>query len=1203
MNDSDRQLCDYQADRQTREVYRYFQPGNPAVLNATSEFDEHVASTADLSRVPIPGVPDASSSETNSTEASAPSSPNTTLTSFAQLAALRLNAQRAFITILNTDSQFILAEATRNTNIGSSTSPQGEEDELLTGTSTLSSAWNICQQTVAIDSQDGVYPFLIVNDLQEEGSFSELPFVKQAPHSRFYAGTPLTSDSGINLGCLFVLDSEPRDGLSDIEKGTLGRVAEMVMDYLLVSRQAIEGRRASRLSRGLHLFVDGNSSFASNARMSSPSISSGRSVSPGLLSRCSHPRGRRSARSEPSDSGRPTRSEGGEVTSQDRIPSLSPEPNQSEISAPTSAADSIQDSQRSNSISGESSGSNHWLFQRAANLLRQSLDLDGAGGVMFLGVNDNTSEYVADGHDSSEPADHAPILAFSTRNDPFSYQASSTLSDPAVNLDNDFLKQLTRRYPKGRLWSFHRDGTFSTAEEQSANESQKQRKKSRPSETSKLNDFFPEASQVMFVPLWNATDSQWFAGCFCWTPQPTRVFSQAVDLSSIFAFGSSIMTEYSRVESVIADRQKGDFISSISHELRSPLHGVLAGAEFMSSTNLDQYQDTLLDTINACGRTLLDTMNQVLDFSKIMSLERHKKIFKRGKDPWKSKPPEDHVTRLDPLVSTDVSLLIEDVVESVCLGHSHSTISSTRTSPHAVVSSDSHSHLRPKDDEIEPIPEVDVVVDIPDNAWMYKVQPGSLRRLVMNILGNSLKYTSKGQVCISIETTERNKTRSRHQGLEDMVTLTVSDTGKGISKEYLRKHLFTPFAQEDTLSVGTGLGLSIVRGIVKTLNGKIKIRSRQGKGTTVKVSLPLERSTEEKSSEPTFHEGSPDREIPKTSSQVLRGKLTDKRAAIWGVDPSDLGQYPFWASIARYMTDWYGLQLVSLSDNQDVDILFADERDLSSKDMRNFPTGLPNLLVFCGDSSSYCDPREKWAYLTSPLTILHRPCGPQKLGRAILNCLNPKPASPVPQPQDLTDESVLPERLAAARPAVDPSDPTGKPCDSMDPAGHNPAASSRPEMPGHSLSSSSTLLSTGPGYSGKSPGRTRPRVLVVDDNSINLHLLVTFLDRRRLVVLDKAENGRAAVDAVERMLRGYDLIFMDLSMPVMDGFEATRAIRAIEKEREGCVPATIIAFTGLSSSRDETKALDSGVDVFLTKPVSFKAVSRLIDDWDRKHLN
>lgn len=70
-----------------------------------------------------------------------------------------------------------------------------------------------------------------------------------------------------------------------------------------------------------------------------------------------------------------------------------------------------------------------------------------------------------------------------------------------------------------------------------------------------------------------------------------------------------------------------------------------------------------------------------------------------------------------------------------------------------------------------------------------------------------------------------------------------------------------------------------------------------------------------------------------------------------------------------------------------------------------------------------------------------------------------------------------------------------------------------------------------------------------------------------------------------------------MSMPVMDGFEATRAIRALEKERDAGPGATIVALTGLSSSKDESEALTSGVDLFLTKPVSFKEVSRLLDEW------
>jgi signal transduction histidine kinase/ActR/RegA family two-component response regulator len=856
--------------------------------------------------------------------------------------------------------------------------------------------------------------------------------------------------------------------------------------------------------------------------------------------------------------------------------------------------------------------------------------LDGAGGVMFLETSDNSSEYVAAGHcDSAESTNPAPILALSTREDPFSYQANSTLSDPAVNLDNVFLKQLLHRYPKGKLWSFHHDGTFSTSEDQITDECQKQRKKSKASETSKLNEFFPDASQVMFVPLWNATDSQWFAGCFCWTPHPTRVFSPAVDLSSVFAFGSSIMTEYSRVESVIADRQKGDFISSISHELRSPLHGVLAAAEFFGNTTLDQFQYTLLDTINACGRTLLDTMNQVLDFSKIMSLERHKKTFRRGKDPWKPKPSEDSVANLDTLVLTDVALLIEDVIDSVCLGHSHMQRSATSNNR----PTDILSTLPSKSAKgVGHVSGVDVVVDLADNDWMYKVPPGSMRRLIMNILGNALKYTEKGRISVCMEVTERSKGRSRRQGLEDMVTLTISDTGKGISKEYLRKHLFTPFSQEDPLSVGTGLGLSIVRGIVKTLNGKIHVRSRQGEGTIVKVSLPLERLVGDENPQSTSYKENSDQNTPTASSQPRHVSCSGKRAAIWGIDSSYLSEHPFWACMARYITDWYGLQLVPLSTNEPIDILFADERDLSAKELHGFPKELRSLLVFCSETRDYGDPRAQWSHLTGSLAILHRPCGPRKLSRGILSCLDTKPITPTLNPQSSDQGLVLPERPALTGSALpieqsNPSLPGNLKSPDAEPSAPMPGSSnstvdptdrsdfvftSRTDSSERTISgstdstnagsSSSTRSSSGRSdhVSTLSESQSRPRVLVVDDNNINLHLMMTFMNKRKVVVLDKAEDGRAAVDAVENMQQGYDLIFMDMSMPVMDGFEATRAIRAIEKERDDSTAATIIALTGLSSTRDEFRALDSGVDLFLMKPVSFREVSRLIDEWEAK---
>jgi signal transduction histidine kinase len=82
------------------------------------------------------------------------------------------------------------------------------------------------------------------------------------------------------------------------------------------------------------------------------------------------------------------------------------------------------------------------------------------------------------------------------------------------------------------------------------------------------------------------------------------------------------MAECSRIDAMAADRQKGSFVGIVSHGLRSPLHGILASVEFLSDSDLTSFQESIVNTIDACGKTLLDTINHVLDFSKIKSLEK-----------------------------------------------------------------------------------------------------------------------------------------------------------------------------------------------------------------------------------------------------------------------------------------------------------------------------------------------------------------------------------------------------------------------------------------------------------------------------------------------------------------------------------------------------------------------------------------------------
>lgn len=207
----------------------------------------------------------------------------------------------------------------------------------------------------------------------------------------------------------------------------------------------------------------------------------------------------------------------------------------------------------------------------------------------------------------------------------------------------------------------------------------------------------------------------------------------------------------------------------------------MAAAEFLGSTTLDDFQGSLLDTVNACGRTLLDTMNQVLDYSKIVSLEKRGRHSKRLKEPEK---PSDK-SHLDAPVPFDLAALTEEVVEGVCLGHEYGQRSENSTDQMVTLSQngDSQSNTPTR-------PEVEVAIDISRNDWVYQTQPGALRRIIMNVFGNAIKYTDTGRVSIHLA-----KAESRFQRGEDLITLTVSDTGRGMSEEFLDGRLYIPFAQ------------------------------------------------------------------------------------------------------------------------------------------------------------------------------------------------------------------------------------------------------------------------------------------------------------------------------------------------------------------------------------------------------------------------
>ena len=125
-----------------------------------------------------------------------------------------------------------------------------------------------------------------------------------------------------------------------------------------------------------------------------------------------------------------------------------------------------------------------------------------------------------------------------------------------------------------------------------------------------------------------------------------------------------------------------------------------------------------------------------------------------------------------------------------------------------------------------------------------------------------------------------------------------------------------------------------------------------------------------------------------------------------------------------------------------------------------------------------------------------------------------------------------------------------------------------------------------------------PRVLLVDDNAINLKLLVVFAQRQNLRY-EEAINGlqaferyKAAALATDPPSKPFDFVLMDLSMPVMGGLDSTREIRRFEQEN-GLSPSNIVALTGLASAQDQQDAVDAGMDLYLVKPVKFGEIKRI----------
>lgn len=261
-----------------------------------------------------------------------------------------------------------------------------------------------------------------------------------------------------------------------------------------------------------------------------------------------------------------------------------------------------------------------------------------------------------------------------------------------------------------------------------------------------------------------------------------------------------------------AARAKSIFLANVSHDLRTPMNGVIGLAELLKETKLAQQQDHYVESIRVCADTLLTLINDILDFSKLEAGKMKLSV-----------------------VPLNLKQTIAEVVRALRFTH--------------------------RDRGLETIEDLDSI----DPDLVVLGDPVRLHQIFMNLLSNSYKFTTKGSITVQADVEEEGPDRMR-------LSSTVTDTGIGISGEQLVR-LFRPFSQADSSTArsygGSGLGLSICKAIIEdVLGGEIWLESEEGVGTTVSLTLSFPKATSKNAVTSSWAQGSENEKAPQFNRSV-----------------------------------------------------------------------------------------------------------------------------------------------------------------------------------------------------------------------------------------------------------------------------------------------------------------------------------------------
>ena len=622
--------------------------------------------------------------------------------------------------------------------------------------------------------------------------------------------------------------------------------------------------------------------------------------------------------------------------------------------------------------------------------------------------------------------------------------------------------------------------------------------------------------------------------------------------------GSQFALVIERENAQAAERTKSEFLATMSHEIRTPLNGVLGMAELLEGSKLDERQHMYAQIIVRSGRTLLGVINDILDFSKIDAgyLKIETKPFKLSDVTYE---PIHLVAPLADGKGLELALRIDPKLPGLLVG------------------------------------------DL-----------GRLRQVVTNLVGNAIKFTSSGQVMVNVSGVV---TRGGDDGYMADLRFEVSDTGMGIPEEDLHG-IFDKFTQIDSSSTrtheGTGLGLSIVKGLVELMDGRIGIDSTLGRGTTVwfELSLPVAEDTKTQ----------PQQVIDVAGSRIL---VIDDNETNRCILQEMLSAWRIQESSAASGKEGLRRLKTAAQNGQPYNLIILDHhmpgmngeevlRELRADPiLAKTPVILLTSIEGLGSSAGRSDTLDVEAYLVKPTPA-------SQLFDTIATLLAHRAAGSRPQPDEHATHPAPPAAARISGQAEGEMDDlsgadrerkyggaligigsaTGDAMTSnslragADAKGQAHTVAEPPSQPregGSEISGSGKMGPPGGVYSGNSLEETVD-VLLVEDNEVN-RLVVQHILMSLDLSCEFAENGTIGVEKFALQRPG--LVLMDVSMPGMNGYEATAKIRAAEAA-QGLTRTPIIGLTAHALQGDREKCLEAGMDDYLSKPVAAEALKEKI---------